>query len=88
MVQAYNVLKEMANLGFIEVTPVYTLLEKARELIVELNLYASDAVNLAATLMKQVNLVSEDKHLLRETVKSYVGKFGIKIISLKELYIA
>ncbi len=87
VVQVHNVLREMANLGFIEVMSVHSLLEKAKELIVVLNLYASDAVNLASALMKRVNMVSEDKHLLRESVKNYVGKFGIKILRLKELYI-
>jgi len=86
VVQAYDVLKEMANLGFIEVIPIHALLDKAKELIIELNLYASDAVNLASALVKRVNMVSEDKHLLRESVKNYVKKFGIDIVKLRELY--
>ena len=65
---------------------VTTLLEKAKELVVELNLYASDAVNLASALMKKVDVISEDKHLLRNSVKNYAKKFGVRIYSLREFY--
>ena len=86
VIQAYDILKEMVYLGFIEVVPVTTLLEKAKELVVELNLYASDAVNLASALMKKVDVISEDKHLLRNSVKNYAKKFGVRIYSLREFY--
>ncbi len=86
VIQAYGVLREMADLGFIEVMPVSALLEKARELEIKLKLYASDAVNLAPALMNSVDLLSEDKHLLRTSVKDFVKKFGIKILRLRDFY--
>ncbi|HIE18143.1 TPA: PIN domain-containing protein [Candidatus Bathyarchaeota archaeon] len=84
--QAYNTLREMTDLGFMEAVPVSILLEKAKELEIRLDLYASDAVNLAPALIKSVNMLSEDKHLLRGFVKDFMEKFGLKIFRLKDFY--
>jgi predicted nucleic acid-binding protein len=86
ILQAYKIVKEMAELGFINTVPVYDLLEKAKDLEVELNLYASDAVNLATAVLNLKNILTEDKHLLQEAVKNYMGKLGLKIIRLNEFY--
>lgn len=84
--QAYNTLREMADLGFMEAAPVSTLLEKAKELEIRLNLYASDAVNLAPALINSMDMLSEDKHLLRRSVEDFMEKLGLKILRLKDFY--
>ncbi|MBS7638121.1 type II toxin-antitoxin system VapC family toxin [Candidatus Bathyarchaeota archaeon] len=85
IVEAYKILKEMAELGFIKTVPVQELLEKAKELEIELNLYASDAVNLATAIINSENMLTEDKHLLQDNVRIYVENLGLKIMSLKNL---
>ncbi len=86
IIQAYKILKEMAELDFINTVSVHNLLEKAKDLEVELNLYASDAVNLATAVLNSKDMLTEDKHLLRENVRDYMGKLGLKVIRLKEFY--
>ena len=86
IIQVYSTLKEMVDLGFIDAVPLSSLLEKAVELEVRLRLYASDAVNLASALISSASMLTEDKHLLRKSVKSFVEKLGLKVLRLKELY--
>lgn len=86
IIQAYKILKEMAELGFINTVPVHNLLEKAKDLEMELNLYASDAVNLATAVLNKKNMLTEDKHLLQENVRNYMEKLGLKVTRLKEFY--
>ncbi len=86
IVQAYSTLREMADLGFIEAVPVSRLLNKAKELEIKLKLYASDAVNLAPALVNSINMLSEDRHLHRKSVKDFMEKLGLKILRLKDLY--
>ena len=86
VVRAYEILKEMADLGFINTVPLHDILEKARDLEIELNLYSSDAVNLATAVLSSQNMLTEDKHLLRENVRNYLKKLSLKIVRLKEFY--
>lgn len=86
IVQAYNTLKEMVNLGFIEAVPISRLLDEAKELEIKLKLYTSDAVNLAPALVNSINMLSEDRHLLRESVRDFMEKLGLKILQLKNIY--
>ncbi len=86
VIQAYNTLKEMSDLVFIEVLPVSSLLDEAKNLEIELKLYASDAVNLAPAITLSLNMLSEDKHLHRKSVREFVEKRGLRIYRLKDLY--
>lgn len=84
IVQAYDTLKEMVELGFIKVVPLSKLVEKAKDLEIELGLYASDAVNLATAILQFKSMLTEDRHLLKESVKNYMSALGLKIIRLNE----
>ena len=86
IIQSHDTLKEMAELGFIRVIPISTLLEKARDLEVELNLYASDAVNLSAAVLNSKDMLTEDRHLLQKPVKDFMEKLGLKVSRLDEFY--
>ena len=82
--EAYSVLREITSLGFIEAVPIGLTLDKAKNIEIELSLFASDSVYLATAIVKKANLVTEDKHLLGKEVVEYARKEGVKIISLKE----
>ena len=84
--KAGKVLMEMADLGFLDVVPISSVLEESMNLIMDLNLYASDAVTLASALIKRVDLLSEDRHLLKDRVREAASERGIRILSLKEFY--
>lgn len=86
--QAYDTLKEMAELGFIKVISISNLLEKAKELEIELKLYSSDAISLACAIQNSTNLLSEDKHLLQKSVKDFTEKLGLKVSQLIDFYSA
>lgn len=86
VMQAYETFKEMIELGFIRTVPISNLLDKAKDLEVELRLYAADAVSLSVSVLNSVNMLTEDKHLLQRSVKNYMEKLGLKIIKLGEFY--
>ena len=76
----------MAELGFIRAMPVSGLLEKAKDLEIELTLYASDAVSLSAAVLNSVSMLTEDKHLLQKSVKNFMEKLGLIVCKLDEFY--
>jgi hypothetical protein len=38
------------------------------------------------SIIHSTNMLSEDKHILRKYVKDFMGKFGLKVLRLKDLY--
>ncbi len=81
--EAYETLREMSELGFIGATPISQRLDEAKELEIRLRLYASDAVNLAPTLLNSIDILTEDRHLLRSSVKNFMEERGIKSYNSK-----
>ena len=45
---------------------------------IRLKLYASDALHLVLAVEKSIDLLTEDRHLLRQEVKNYVSEKGLK----------
>jgi len=84
--EAYKALREMSDFGFIKLVPVTTLKDKAKELLVKLNLYVANAISLAVAFTHNLDLVTEDKHLMKREVKDSLEKEGLKTIRLEELY--
>ncbi len=84
--EAYGAIEEMNGLGFIEPTPVGKLRERAKDLILGLNLYVADALSLACALVREADLITEDRHLLRQSVKGTMRTKGLKVMTLNELY--
>jgi len=83
--EAYLALKEMSEFGFLTLVPVSALKDKAKELLVKLNLYVADAMNLAVAVTGHLNLLTEDKHLFKQEVKDLFHEEGLKIIRLKDI---
>jgi len=84
--EAYAALREMSELGFLRSIPTAASRDKAKDLIVELNLYVADALSLASAVLSSSNLLTEDRHLLKKEVKRFMEKNGLKTIRLKEAY--
>ncbi len=53
------------------------------ELVMELGLYASDAIVLSTGLEVGGVLITEDHHLLKERVVRYAGERGLDVVDLK-----
>ncbi|MEM3608296.1 MAG: hypothetical protein QW238_05485 [Candidatus Bathyarchaeia archaeon] len=83
--EAYATLIEMGELGFLELVPTAMLRDVAKDAMVELNLYVA-ALTLAAAIINSSDLLTEDRHLLKQEVKRFMGKKGLTVIPLKEIY--
>lgn len=86
IIQAYETLREMAELGFIKAIPTSSLMEKAKDLEIELKLYTSDAVNLSAAITNSVDILTDDKHLLQNSMKKFMENLGLKVRKLDGFY--
>jgi len=84
--EAYATLREMIELGFLKSISTAASRDRAKDLIVELNLYVADALNLASAVLSSSNLLTEDRHLLKKKVERFMEKNGLKNIRLKEAY--
>lgn len=85
IVESYKLLRDLAGLGFVELVPVFEVIDLAGMLIVELNLYASDAVHLATAAKRSAPLVTEDEHLHRREVIDLARKLGVEVVRLRDL---
>ncbi|MBS7635137.1 hypothetical protein KEJ34_06590 [Candidatus Bathyarchaeota archaeon] len=76
----------MAEVGLIKAISLFNLLDKAKDLEIDLDLYASDAVNLAVAVLQSRSMLTEDRHLLKESVKKCMEVLGLRIIRLNEFF--
>ena len=93
----HNYPKESIEEAFQSITDLYEIdglknvrmeevLFLAKEIQVELKLYASDALHLASAINRSCKIFwSEDKHHLKNNTREFMNKFGIEIRSLKEI---
>jgi predicted nucleic acid-binding protein len=81
--EAYSTMKEASDLELIKLIPIQTLLDKAKEIEIELKLFASDATYLAAAITEHKNLHTDDSHLLKQNVREYAQKQGIHVLPVK-----
>ncbi|HID17990.1 TPA: PIN domain-containing protein [Candidatus Bathyarchaeota archaeon] len=84
--EVYATLNEMDELGFLRSVSTAVLKNKALNLLVKLNLYVADALNLAVAIFNSSDLLTEDKHLLRSRVKEFMKKKGLNVVRLREAY--
>jgi len=79
------VLRDMADSGFLEVNPVSGVRIDSEEMVIDLHLYVIDAITLATSFSKRLDLVTEDKHLQKEAVKRLAAKIGVNVLGLAEM---
>lgn len=80
--EAYSALREAASLDLIEIVPINALLDKAKDAVIDLKLFASDAAYLAVAITEHADLLTDDEHLLKQRVLDYAEKEGIHILRL------
>lgn len=81
--QVYSTLKEAGSLEIIRLIPIQGLLDKAKEIEIDLKLFASDSTYLAAAITEHKDLLTDDNHLLEQNVRQYAEKQGIHILPIK-----
>lgn len=84
--EAFEVLSNLFTMGIITRIPVSTTLPLAKNLEVDLSLYAADTVHLATAIVSGASILwTEDKHLHKKGVKKRVSKHELRICSLAEV---
>ena len=81
--QSINDLYEIDGLKNVQMENVLFLV---KEIEIELNLYASDALHLASAINHGCTIFwSDDKHHLKNKTRKYMQKFGVEIKALKDM---
>lgn len=84
--ELYQNIEDLFSSGVLLSVPVSLIKSQSARLINELNLYASDALYLAAAVHTKSNLlVTDDQHLLKNKVKYTAKKYGTRIVTLDRL---
>jgi len=84
--EAYKILSQLSHLGAVKLIPVTQTLKLAKDLEIELDLYAADAVHLATAIITESNVLwSEDEHLHKSRVRNCVKKHKLEIRNLKTI---
>ena len=84
--EAFDNLKELYDLGVLKGVPLDNILHLAKDLEIDLNLYAGDAIHVASAISYGRNVFwSSDKHHLKTSTKEYVGRYHMTILSLDQL---
>jgi predicted nucleic acid-binding protein len=77
----------LANVGNLRLIPTSPMISLSREIMIDYNLYASDAIHIATAVIEQCHIMwSADRHHLKESLVNYASKNGIKILSLDEVH--
>jgi predicted nucleic acid-binding protein len=82
--RAYATLTEMGELGFLKLVPASSTSSSASEGIIGLGLYVADALVLAAALSISADLVTEDKHLLKQSVRKRMSQGSLRVLRLRD----
>jgi len=85
IINTKSFLVDLETLGYIKIVRVHEVRDLAMDLIRILNLYASDSLVLATALSKNIDLITEDRHILKKKVIEYAHERGIRILTLDEL---
>lgn len=81
-----NTLTEFYECKAIHKIPVTPVIEKAQNLMIELNLQAADAIHLATAIQtKSTTFWTEDEHFHKKTIRDYAKKHKLEIKKLRDM---
>jgi len=84
--EAYDILNELFTLSAVKRIPITHVIDLAKNIELDLNLYAADAVHLSTAIVTGSKILwSEDKHLHKKKVVEYSKKYGLEIQKLIRL---
>lgn len=84
---SYEVIMELSGMGLIRLIPVAGTIPLAKSFEIKYNLYAADAVHLAASIVSGSSILwSEDRHLVKESVLAAALRYGVEIKRLQEVF--
>jgi len=78
-----RILDNLFSVGAVRPVPLTQMLGLAREIEIELGLYAADAVHLATAIKTNSKILwTEDEHLHKSKAKEYARKNGVEVRKL------
>jgi len=81
----YAVMKALSMRGMLTEVPVSIVTDLAKDLEINLKLYAVDAVHLATAIKTGSSVLwTEDEHFHKKSVKEYAAGYGLAIKGLDE----
>lgn len=84
---SYEIIMELSGTGAIRLIPVSGTIPMAKSFEIEYNLYAADAVHLAASVVSGSSILwSEDHHLSKEPVLAAALRYGVEIKRIREMF--
>jgi predicted nucleic acid-binding protein len=84
--ESYSTIYEFYLIGILKNVSLEDSFQIAKEAQIELNLYASDALHLAAAIISDCKIIwTEDKHFINCRDKDFILKRKIKIRTLRDL---
>lgn len=84
---AFRSVEDLFLSGAVRKVSVESVKELAKDIEINLNLYAADSVHLATGIYSASRFfVTADEHHLKTSVKNYVKNLGIEIVELDEFF--
>ncbi len=84
--EAFKNMLDLYDIGALKSVRIDEVLHLAKDIELDLNLYASDALHLACAINHKCDIFwSADRHHLKDKTKNYLKKYNIRVKSLKEV---
>ena len=80
---SFQSIMDLYDIDALKSVGIKEVLNQAKDIAIELNLYASDALHLASAIHQGCNVFwSEDRHHLKDKTRKYMEGYNIEIKSL------
>lgn len=84
--ESFQGMLDLYDIDALKSVKIEEVLYLAKDIEIELNLYASDAIHLASAINHGCRIFwSEDKHHLKGKTKKYLRKHNVEVRSLKDM---
>ena len=86
--ESFQSVMDLYEIDAIRSAGIEEVLHQTKDIAIELNLYASDALHLASAIHQGCHVFwSEDKHHLKDTTRKFMKHYNIEIKSLSQIKI-
>ena len=85
---SFQSMMDLYDIDALKSVGIEEVLHQAKDIAIELHLYASDALHLASAIHHGCNIFwSEDRHHLKDTTRKFMDGYNIGIKSLSQIKI-
>lgn len=84
--ESFQSINDLYDIGALKSVAIEDVLYQSKEIAIELNLYAGDALHVASAIYRDCDILwSADEHHLKESASRYLKKYGLETKSLKDI---